>query len=482
MTPEQLKASILQYAIQGKLVEQRPEEGTGEELYRQIQAEKQRLIKEGKIKKEKALPEIAEDEIPFDLPDSWKWVRLNAVIVLLSGSDLTPNKYNNSCKGIPYITGASNIEGEKLVINRWTEYPNNIAHNGDLLLTCKGTVGKTTILNEPEVHIARQLMAITAIELNLKYLKYFVESHVDVLKAKAKSLIPGIERDNVLKLLLPLPPLAEQHRIVAKIEELLPYVDRYAAAYEKLEQFNAKFPEDMKKSILQYAIQGKLVEQRPEEGTAEELYRQIQVEKQKLIKAGKIKKEKPLPEIAEDEIPFDIPESWRWVRFSEIMSTMSTGPFGSMLHKTDYIEKGIPLVNPANMVNGKIVPSDKMMISEATRRRLSSYILHAGMIVLGRRGEMGRCAVVTEKEDGWLCGTGSFFMEPSMSLYVYYVVSLFSSPYVKFYLGGESVGTTMSNLNHTILSKMPIPLPPLAEQRRIVAKLDEILPLCERLK
>ena len=239
-------------------------------------------------------------------------------------------------------------------------------------------------------------------------------------------------------------------------------------------------PEQLKASILQYAIQGKLVEQRPEEGTGEELYQQIQAEKKRLIKEGKIKKDKPLPEIAEDEIPFDIPENWRWVRFSEIMSTMSTGPFGSMLHKTDYIEKGIPLVNPANMVNGKIVPSDKMMISEATRRRLSSYILHAGMIVLGRRGEMGRCAVVTEKEDGWLCGTGSFFMEPSMRLYVYYVVSLFSSPYVKFYLGGESVGTTMSNLNHTILSKMPIPLPPLAEQRRIVAKIEELLPYIDR--
>ena len=239
-------------------------------------------------------------------------------------------------------------------------------------------------------------------------------------------------------------------------------------------------PEQLKASILQYAIQGKLVEQRPEEGTGEELYQQIQAEKKRLIKEGKIKKDKPLPEIAEDEIPFDIPESWRWVRFSEIMSTMSTGPFGSMLHKTDYIEKGIPLVNPANMVNGKIVPSDKMMISEATRRRLSSYILHAGMIVLGRRGEMGRCAVVTEKEDGWLCGTGSFFMEPSMRLYVYYVVSLFSSPYVKFYLGGESVGTTMSNLNHTILSKMPIPLPPLAEQRRVVAKIEELLPYIDR--
>lgn len=320
-----------------------------------------------------------------------------------------------------------------------------------------------------------------------KYLYYYLLSPTFMRFANARDkakgvAYPAIGEKDFFNGIIALPPVAEQKRIVAKIEELLPYIDRYADSYERLEQVNTEFPEDMKKSVLQYAIQGKLVEQRTEEGTGEELYQQIQAEKKRLIKEGKIKKEKPLPEIAEDEIPFDIPESWKWVRFSEIMSTMSTGPFGSMLHKTDYIEKGIPLVNPANMVNGKIVPSDKMMISEATRRRLSSYILHAGMIVLGRRGEMGRCAVVTEKEDGWLCGTGSFFMEPSMSLYVYYVVSLFSSPYVKFYLGGESVGTTMSNLNHTILSKMPIPLPPLAEQRRIVAKLDEILPLCERLK
>ena len=117
--------------------------------------------------------------------------------------------------------------------------------------------------------------------------------------------------------LVPLPPLAEQKRIVAKIEELLSLIDRYAVAYEKLEQFNAKFPEDMKESVLQYAIQGKLVEQRPEEGTGEELYRQIQTEKQRLIKEGKIKKEKPLPKITEDELPFDIPESWKWCRLSD---------------------------------------------------------------------------------------------------------------------------------------------------------------------
>ena len=492
MTPEQLKVSILQYAIQGKLVEQRPEEGTGEELYRQIQAEKQRLIKEGKIKKEKALPEISEDEFPFEIPESWRWVRWGDL------SQSIQYGYNAPAQDVGRIkmVRISDIQDGKVLWDtvpyceiREEEIPTYLLQKNDILFArTGGTVGKSYLVKDvPEESIYAGYLIRTRYSSLLcpEYMKYFMESllYWDQLRnGTIATAQPNCNGKTLSKMILPLPPLAEQKRIVAKIEELLLYVGRYAVAYEKLEQFNAKFPEDMKKSILQYAIQGKLVEQRAEEGTGEELYQQIQAEKQRLIAEKKIKKEKPLPDIAADEIPFDIPESWRWVRFSEIMSTMSTGPFGSMLHKTDYIEKGIPLVNPANMVNGKIVPSDKMMISEATRRRLSSYILHAGMIVLGRRGEMGRCAVVTEKEDGWLCGTGSFFMEPSISLYVYYVVSLFSSPYVKFYLGGESVGTTMSNLNHTILSKMPIPLPPLAEQRRIVAKLDEILPLCERLK
>lgn len=492
MTPEQLKASILQYAIQGKLVEQRPEEGTGEELYHQIQEEKQRLIKAGKIKKEKTLPKIAEDEIPFDIPENWKWVRWGDLSQTIQYGYNAPAQERGRIK----MVRISDIQGGKVLWDtvpycdiKEDEIPTYKLEANDILFArTGGTVGKSYLVREvPEEAIYAGYLIRTQYSTLLcaDYMKLFMESQLYWNQLRSGTIAtaqPNCNGKTLSKMFLPLPPLAEQKRIVAKIEELLLHVDRYAAAYEKLEQFNAKFPEDMKRSILQYAIQGKLVEQRLEEGTGEELYRQIQEEKKRLINAGKIKKEKPLPEIAEDEIPFDIPESWRWVRFSEIMSTMSTGPFGSMLHKTDYIEKGIPLVNPANMVNGKIVPSDKMMISEATRRRLSSYILHAGMIVLGRRGEMGRCAVVTEKEDGWLCGTGSFFMEPSMSLYVYYVVSLFSSPYVKFYLGGESVGTTMSNLNHTILSKMPIPLPPLAEQRRIVAKLDEILPLCERLK
>ena len=483
MTPEQLKASILQYAIQGKLVEQRPEEGTGEELYRQIQAEKQRLIKEGKIKKEKALPEIAEDEIPFDLPDSWKWVRLNAVIVLLSGSDLTPNKYNNSCKGIPYITGASNIEGEKLVINRWTEYPNNIAHNGDLLLTCKGTVGKTTILNEPEVHIARQLMAITAIELNLKYLKYFVESHVDVLKAKAKSLIPGIERDNVLKLLLPLPPLAEQHRIVAKIEEVLPYVDCYAAAYEKLEQFNAKFPEDMKKSVLQYAIQGKLVEQRAEEGTGEELYRQIQAEKQQLIKEGKIKKEKPLPEIVEDEIPFDIPESWKWVRLLDVVEEKPANGFSPKGVDYQTAVKNLTLT----ATTSGYFKADAFKYVDIQLEPDSKYWLKKDDLLIQRsnsRELVGTSCIYTGDDDAFIYPDLMMKLRVMNGVDVKYVDHVLKSPLTRNYFSKTASGTSesMPKINQGIVSATLIPLPPLAEQKRIVAKLEEILPLCERLK
>ena len=286
----------------------------------------------------------------------------------------------------------------------------------------------------------------------------------------------------VRALLFPLPPIPEQKRIVSKIEELLPLIDRYEQAWTRLEDFNKRFPVDMQKSILQMAIQGKLVEQRPEEGTGEELYQQIQREKQALIQAGKLKKQKPLPEIAEDEVPFEIPETWKWVRYEQLMVSMSTGPFGSMLHKTDYIQNGIPLVNPANIVKGRIIPSAKMMVSEETKKRLYSYVLRTGMIVMGRRGEMGRCAVVSSSEDGWLCGTGSFFMEPTHLIYVDYISALFATPYAKTYLGGESVGTTMKNLNHKILCKMPVPLPPLAEQKRIVARLQELLPLCEGLK
>ena len=227
--PEDMKKSILQYAIQGKLVEQRPEEGTAEELYQQIQKEKQKLIKEGKIRKEKPLPEITEDEIPFDIPGNWKFCKLGDCIDLLSGQDLPSSRYNEKKEGVVYLTGASNIDGDQIVINRWTTTPTSVAIKGNLLLTCKGTIGKTCILNLSEAHIARQIMAITEINIDKEYLRYFIEISISNLQRKAKSMIPGIDRDKVRGLTFPLPPIKEQHRIVAKIRELLPHCEMVKA-------------------------------------------------------------------------------------------------------------------------------------------------------------------------------------------------------------------------------------------------------------
>ena len=478
MTPQELKNSILQLAIQGRLVEQRPEEGTAQELYRQIQAEKQRLIQEGKIKKEKPLPEIAEDEKPFEIPESWMWVRLGTCILLLSGSDLVPSKYNNHTKGIPYITGASNIEKGNIIINRWTEFPSNIATQGCLLLTCKGTVGKTAILTEPYVHIARQIMALMPIIVDVRYLQLFVECQVELLKKKAKSMIPGIERNVVLNISFPLPPLAEQKRIVTKIEELLPLVDRYEAAWTRLEDFNRHFPEDMKKSILQQAIQGKLVEQRPEEGTAQELYQQIQAEKQRLIKEGKIRKEKPLPEITEDEKPFEIPESWMWVRLQQI-GELSRGRSQKRPRNDPglFTNGTFPFIQTGDVAraNGHISHWTTMYNQEGVAQ---SRIWPAGTVCLTIAANIGDVAILDFDAcfPDSVVGFNAYRPILSNEFFMYGLMCY------KTILDKMSRSTAQKNINIDILSQIAFPLPPLVEQKRIVARLEELLPLCERLK
>ena len=241
--PEALKKSILQEAVQGKLVSQDPSDEPAEALLGRIRAEKQRLIKEGKIKKDKhesvifrrdnshyeklnGVERCIDDELPFEIPPQWCWIRFESTITLLSGTDFAPDEYNSAGKGIAYITGASNIVDSQILVNRWTETPRQIAHAGDVLLVCKGSgYGKTVICNIAQAHIARQIMAVQKSDLlDMQYVKLFLDSSFDLLKAKGQGVIPGIDRTSVLHLLFPLPPLAEQHRIVQRIEELLPLV------------------------------------------------------------------------------------------------------------------------------------------------------------------------------------------------------------------------------------------------------------------
>ena len=237
---DKLKKSILQEAIQGKLVPQITREGTAQELLEQIRQEKQRLTKEGKLKKSALTDSVIykgddnkyyervdkseidiSDEIPFEIPQSWSWCRLSSVITLLSGRDLTPDRYNSKENGIPYITGASNFYNGNLLINRWTESPMTVSHFNDLLITCKGTIGEMAFNRIGSIHIARQIMALTGIVGDLDYIRWFLYANISSIERQANSMIPGISRDTLLKTLLPLPPKLEQRRINDKIVRLL---------------------------------------------------------------------------------------------------------------------------------------------------------------------------------------------------------------------------------------------------------------------
>ncbi|MBR6542803.1 MAG: restriction endonuclease subunit S, partial [Anaerotignum sp.] len=330
MTPQELRASILQQAIQGKLVEQRPEEGTGEELFQQIQTKKQALIKAKKIKKEKPMPEISEDDVFFDIPETWRWCYVGDIFNHNTGKAMNSSaKKTDKSGSVQKFITTSNLYWDRFDFTTVKEMfftddeiSRCSATKNDILI-CEGGAyyGRTAIWTYDydicfQNHIHRLRAYKPIIE---RYFYYIFRFYRENGKMQAKgTAMPGLSSIALHNLVIPLPPYAEQERIVAKLEEILPLIDRYEAAWKRVEKLNKCFPGDMQKSILQLAIQGKLVEQRPEEGTGEELFQQIQAEKQALIKAGKIKKEKPLPEITDAEIPFDIPDTWKWVRLPVI--------------------------------------------------------------------------------------------------------------------------------------------------------------------
>ncbi|MBU3811129.1 MAG: restriction endonuclease subunit S, partial [Candidatus Niameybacter stercoravium] len=336
MTAQELKNSILQWAIQGKLVEQRAEEGTAKELIEQIKAEKEQLIKDKNIKKEKPLPEIAEDEIPFDIPESWEWVKFGEVVYFTMGKTPPRGELEYWGEDYPWVSIADLIEDGHIHTTKESiskkgfeeKFKGIISPRGTLLMSFKLTVGKVSILDIDAVHNEAIISIYPYKNVNNIFRDYLFKMlpYLSTFGSSKKAIMGyTLNSTSLNNLLIPIPPLEEQKRIVAKIEELMPYVEQYDKAYTNLEVFNKKFPEDMQKSILQYAIQGKLVEQRAEEGTAEELYQQIQEEKARLIKEGKIKKEKLLPDITEDEILFDIPESWKWVRIGNLAWYLDAG-------------------------------------------------------------------------------------------------------------------------------------------------------------
>lgn len=488
MTPQELKNSILQLAVQGKLVEQRAEEGTAEELYAKIQAEKQQLIADKKIKKEKPLPEITTEEIPFDIPESWKWVRLGEICNIING--FTPLKTNLEFwnkQEIPWFT-VEDIRVQGRVIKKTQKYITKQAVSNlerilpanTVLLCCTASIGEFAITEIP-LTTNQQFNGIVVKGLFKNFLEpRYLFSIIPVLKKTllriaGKTTFGFISVKKLSNVMLPIPPLNEQNRIATKIEELLLQIDSYEKAWSKLEAFNKRFPDDMQKSILQYAVQGKLVEQRAEEGTAEELYAKIQAEKQQLIADKKIKKEKPLPEIKAEEIPFDIPESWKWVRLGEIGFTN----IGLTYKPKDVCsENGTIVLRSSNIQNGKLNFNDIVRVS--TNIPDNKMCQKDDILICARNGSkklVGKAAIIDK--NGMSFGA---FMAVFRSICNHYILYIINSAYFRNTLLNDTGTTTINQITQEMLRTFLVPLPPLEEQKRIVAKIEELLPLCEKLK
>lgn len=483
MNAQDLKNSILQLAVQGKLVEQRAEEGTARELLEQIKLEKDQLIKDKKIKKSKPLPEITEDEIPFEIPESWEWMRVGDVGSWSAGATPSrqhPEYYEGEIPWLKtgdlndgHITDIPEFVGQ-LALEKTSLRLNPI---GSVLMAMYGaTIGKLGILKIEATTNQACCACIPYSCIENKYLFFYLMSQrKNYISMGAGGAQPNISKEKIVMSLIPVPPLDEQKRIVVKIEEILPYIDQYDKAYTKLETFNKKFPEYMKKSILQMAMQGKLVEQRAEEGTADELYEQIVAEKAQLIKDGKIKKEKPLPEIAEDEIPFEIPSSWKWVRFSEVMDVRD-GTHDS----PKYIETGIPLVTSKNISGGGLDFSNVKYISREDADKINERSnVDTGDILFAMIGSIGNPVIVNKDRE---------FCVKNVALFKNYDKSKMCIEYVYWFLYREQYimkkvasGGVQSFISLRVFRNYLFPLPPLEEQKRIVAKIEELLPYCDQL-
>lgn len=448
MTPEQLKNSILQLAIEGKLVEQRKEEYVSTALFN-------------------AKKNTDMEILGFEIPNNWELSTIEGIANIISTKKYQIRESEILKDGLhPVISqskeaviGYSNDKNKLLVINK------PVIIFGD----------HTTIVKYIDFDFVVGADGIKIFEpisdIDPKFFKYTIDFLSIGLEKKG-----GYSRHYkfIKHLSLPVPPLAEQKRIVEKIEELLPLVDRYEKAWTRLEELNKKFPLDMQKSILQEAIQGKLVEQRKEEGTGEELFKEIQEEKQKLTAEGKLKRQKVLPEITEDEIPFDIPETWKWCYIGDVFNHIS----GKALNSKN--TKGIKhkYITTSN-VYWDSFKLDNLKEMYYTEDEIEKYSLKLNDLLVLEGGDVGRAAIWNLTET--YCFQNHIHrLRPFLNVSIKYFYYNFIFLKNKNAIEGKGIG--IKGLSSGALHRIIIPLPPLAEQKRIVEKIEELLPLCEKLK
>ena len=479
MTPEQLRASILQQAMEGKLVKQNPNDEPASVLLEKIGEEKASLIKEKKIKRTKQLPEITDDEKPFEIPDSWKWVRMSDVLDVRDGTHDSPKYIDN---GIPLITsknisnGYLDFSNVKYISQEDADKINerSSVDDNDIIFAMIGTIGNPIIIKKDREFAIKNVALLK--HFSERVYMPFILQYMWVLQAQFNENASGavqkfVSLKKIRQSLIPLPPLAEQKRIVVKLDQIMPLVDEYAEAYDKLKKLDDGFNDKLKQSLLQYAMEGKLVKQDPNDEPASVLLEKIAEEKARLIREKKIKRTKKLPEITDDEKPFEIPDSWEWIRLGNLVRfTLGKTPKRSM---PEYWESGtIPWVSISDLNNATLKQTKEHITPKAYSEVFGETISTAGTMLMSFKLTIGKVSIL---------GIDAVHNEAIISIYPYIDANKIIRDYLYKVLpfisqhGDFNTAIKGKTLNKKSLSNLLIPLPPLAEQKRIVAKLDQLM-------
>ncbi|MCA1200850.1 restriction endonuclease subunit S [Priestia flexa] len=406
---------------------------------------------------------VLEDNQPYEVPENWKWVRMGSVITLLSGRDVSAKVCNSDGKGIPYIMGASNIVDNELTIERWIETPTVVGVRGDVLISVKGTVGKIIIQELEEVHLSRQIMALRCNDKVLnKYLYLYIQTYIEKLKEAAKGIIPGISRDDILNAPFPLVPLNEQKRIAEKVERLLGKVEE---AQQLIEEAKETY-ELRRAAILDKAFRGELTrkwrETNPNVVDAETLYSKI--------KESQLVKRKKTKDINNNELRYELPSTWKWVRLGDVFTITSGGT--PKRSEPEYYEGDIPWIKTGEVKWNNIYESEERITSEAIANS-SAKLLPINTVLVAMYGQgltRGRASILGIEA---ACNQAVCALLPneyvSSNLLFYY----FMEGYQRFRQIAK--GGNQENLSATVISDFLFPLPPLEEQKAIVDTLQNIL-------
>ena len=492
MKAAQLRQAILQAAVQGKLVPQNSQDEPASDLLAHIQTEKAQLLKQGEIKKEKPLPPIEEDEPPFALPSGWSWCRLGELVSKVgSGSTPTGGKNAYSPTGIKFLR-SQNVYNSGLVLQNVAFISDSLhkkmrgsevkAH--DILLNITGaSIGRSCIIPEgfDTANINQHVCIIRLINHNLiNFIHLLLISPVlqqTIMNTQVGVSREGLSAEKIKHFLIPLPPLAEQHRIVAKANLFMSMCDELEAAEKELDSLEANLAEYLPKSILQAAVRGTLVPQNIHDEPASELLKRIQEEKSRLIDAGKLKKEKPLPPISEEEQPYDLPNGWEWCRLGEV----------SLINPRNQLpdDREVSFI-PMALISNSYFGGHHQEIRVWGKVKSGFTHFAENDIVLAKITpcfQNGKSCIVKNLKNGFGAGTTELHVLRCLQISPKYLLNFLKNP--EFLRDGEKnmTGTAgQQRVPTDYIKNILFPLPPLAEQQRIVAKVDELMALCEQLK